>query len=77
MKMREKYTSEDYHKPSDDVKADWDLSGLVQDSQLCFMVGYRVANNAAMPEWKPGTEFKAKREASLKAAAPSAPAKKN
>jgi Zn-dependent M28 family amino/carboxypeptidase len=77
MKMREKYTSEDYHKPSDDVKADWDLSGLVQDSQLCFMVGYRVANHATMPEWKPGTEFKAKREASLKAAAPSAPAKKN
>jgi len=77
MKMREKYTQEDYHKPSDEVKADWDLSGLVQDSQLCFMVGYRVANNAAMPEWKPGTEFKAKREASLKASAPSAPAKKN
>ncbi len=76
MKMREKYTSEDYHKPSDDVKADWDLSGLVQDSQLCFMVGYRVANNAMMPEWKPGTEFKAKREASLKAAAPTKPATK-
>jgi len=76
MKMREKYTQEDYHKPSDDVKADWDLSGLVQDSQLCFMVGYRVANNATMPEWKPGTEFKAKREASLKAAAPAMPATK-
>ncbi len=76
MKMREKYTSEDYHKPSDDVKAEWDLSGLVQDSQLCFMVGYRVANSATMPEWKPGTEFKAKREALLKAAAPAKPATK-
>jgi Zn-dependent M28 family amino/carboxypeptidase len=76
MKMREKYTQEDYHKPSDEVKAGWDLSGLVQDSQLCFMVGYRVANNATMPEWKPGTEFKAKREASLKAAAPANPATK-
>ncbi len=77
MKMREKYTKEDYHKPSDEVKADWDLSGLVQDLQLCFMVGYRVANEPKLPEWKPGTEFKATREASLKAAASSAPAKKN
>ncbi|MBI3484747.1 MAG: M28 family peptidase [Acidobacteria bacterium] len=76
MKVREKYTMEDYHKPSDDVRADWDLSGLVQDSQLYFMVGYRVANEPKMPEWKPGTEFKAKREASLKAAAPAKPATK-
>ncbi|MBI3662339.1 MAG: M28 family peptidase [Acidobacteria bacterium] len=80
MKMREKYTQEDYHKPSDEVKPDWDLSGLVQDAQLYFMVGYRVANDAKMPEWKPGTEFKAKREASLKAAteksAPGKPPKK-
>ncbi|HEV8384041.1 MAG TPA: M28 family peptidase, partial [Candidatus Acidoferrales bacterium] len=80
MKMRAKFTAEDYHKPSDEVKPDWDLSGLVQDAQLFFMVGYRVANESKMPEWKPGTEFKAKREASLKAsagkAAPSKPAKK-
>jgi Zn-dependent M28 family amino/carboxypeptidase len=69
LKMREKYTQEDYHKPSDEVKPDWDLSGLVQDEQLYFMVGYRVANNAAMPVWKPGAEFKAKRDASLREAA--------
>ncbi len=76
MKMRQKYTAEDYHKPSDEVKPDWDLSGLVQDAQLFFMVGYRVANEPKLPEWKPGTEFKARREASLKAAAEtSAPAK--
>jgi Zn-dependent M28 family amino/carboxypeptidase len=76
MKMREKYTAEDYHKPSDEVRPDWNLSGLVQDAQLYFMVGYRVANDAKLPEWKPGTEFKAKREASLKAAAPAKPATK-
>jgi Zn-dependent M28 family amino/carboxypeptidase len=69
MKMRARYTAEDYHKPSDEVKPDWNLSGLVEDAQLFFMVGYRVANESKMPEWKPGTEFKAKRDASLKAAA--------
>jgi Zn-dependent M28 family amino/carboxypeptidase len=66
--MREKYTAEDYHKPSDEVKPDWDLNGMVDDAKLYFQVGYRVANDPKLPEWKPGTEFKAKREATLRQA---------
>jgi Zn-dependent M28 family amino/carboxypeptidase len=68
IEMRKKYTEEDYHKPSDEVKPYWDLSGMVEDLQLLFSVGYRVANANQMPTWSPGTEFKAKREAMLKAA---------
>ncbi|MBI3668788.1 MAG: M28 family peptidase [Acidobacteria bacterium] len=68
MEMRRKYTLEDYHKPSDKVKDYWDLSGAVQDSQLYFLVGYRVANDPRMPEWRPGAEFKATRDASLRQA---------
>jgi Zn-dependent M28 family amino/carboxypeptidase len=70
LEMRQRYTLEDYHKPSDKIKDDWDLSGLVEDCQLYLLVGYRVANDPRMPEWKPGAEFKAKREASLRQAAP-------
>jgi len=70
LQMRQRYTREDYHNPSDKIKDYWDLSGLVQDCQLYFLVGYRVANDRQMPEWKPGAEFKAKREASLRQAAP-------
>ena len=66
--MRKKYTEEDYHKPSDEVKPYWDLSGLVEDLQLLFSVGYRVANAGPFPMWNPGTEFKAKRDAMLKGA---------
>ncbi|MGH9703396.1 MAG: peptidase M28, partial [Candidatus Acidiferrales bacterium] len=66
MKMREQYTANDYHKPSDVIKPYWDLSGDVQDSQLIFLVGYRVANDSKIPEWKSNAEFKAKREASLR-----------
>ena len=65
-KMRERYTREDYHKPSDEVDPDWDLSGLVQDLKLLFSVGYQVANQERYPQWKPGTEFKAKRDAMLR-----------
>ena len=47
------------------MKPDWDLSGAVEDGQMLFEVGYRIAQAKAWPEWKPGTEFKAKREAML------------
>jgi len=63
---REEYTEKDYHAPSDQVKPDWDLSGAVQDAQLLMAVGYRVANADRLPEWKPGNEFKAKRDAMLR-----------
>lgn len=65
-RKRDEYTANDYHKPSDEVKPDWDLAGAVEDTRLLFQVGYRVAQDAAWPEWKPGTEFKAKRDAMLK-----------
>ena len=63
---RDEYTSIDYHQPSDQVKPDWDLSGALEDSQLLFTVGYRVANADRLPEWKPGNEFRATREKMLK-----------
>jgi Zn-dependent M28 family amino/carboxypeptidase len=66
MQMREKYTKEDYHAPSDEVKPDWDPSGAAENAQLFFLVGYRVANAAKYPEWKPGNEFRAVREKQLK-----------
>ena len=63
---RDEYTNRDYHAPSDEIKPDWDLSGALEDAQLMFVVGYRVANAAAFPDWKPGNEFKATRDAMLK-----------
>ncbi len=66
LEMRDKWTTQDYHKPSDQIKPYWDLSGAAEDVQLLFEVGYRVADAPAYPAWKPGTEFKAKRDAMLK-----------
>jgi len=66
LKMLDEFTANDYHKPSDTVKPDWDLSGAVQDLELLFSVGYRVADAAKFPEWSPDSEFRARREAMLK-----------
>ena len=65
-KTRDEYTENDYHKPSDEIKPGWELSGAVQDLQLFFTIGYRVASAARYPEWKAGNEFKAIRDKSLK-----------
>jgi Zn-dependent M28 family amino/carboxypeptidase len=64
---RDEYTNNDYHKPSDEVKADWDLSGGVEDVRVLFKTGVAVAQAADIPQWKPGTEFKAKRDSMMSA----------
>ena len=66
-KTRDEYTANDYHKPTDEIKPNWDLSGAVEDAQLFFRIGWDVANTSVWPTWKPGAEFKAKREDSLRA----------
>ncbi|HEY3161798.1 MAG TPA: M28 family peptidase, partial [Vicinamibacterales bacterium] len=64
--VRDDYTEHDYHKPSDVIKPDWDLSGAAEDLKVFFAVGYRVAQAETFPGWKPGNEFKAARDAMLK-----------
>jgi Zn-dependent M28 family amino/carboxypeptidase len=62
----DEFDSTDYHQVTDNVRPDWDLSGCVQDVQLLFEVGYEVANGEKFPEWKPGSEFKTKRDSMLR-----------
>ena len=65
MQKRDEYTNKDYHKPSDEVKPDWDLTGAADDMRALFKVGHLVGQQDALPQWKPGTEFKAKRDSMM------------
>ncbi len=67
-RLRRDWNERDYHQPSDEVTATWDLTGAAEDLKVYFAVGYRVAEADTMPEWKPGNEFKARRDAALKEA---------
>jgi Zn-dependent M28 family amino/carboxypeptidase len=67
---RDEYNQKDYHKVSDEIKADWDLAGAVEDAQLLTVIGYRVSQFEKFPEWKSGSEFKAKRDESMRGATP-------
>jgi Zn-dependent M28 family amino/carboxypeptidase len=61
----DEYVKRDYHQPSDEFREAWDFSGAVEDMQLAFWLGCRVADAAAMPRWNKGDEFEAARLKSL------------
>ena len=65
---RKEYVSNDYHKPSDEVKPDWDLSGAAEDVRMLFEIGLTVVEGDEWPQWRDGVEFRAVREQSLSAA---------
>ena len=65
LRIRDAYVANDYHKPSDRVNLDWDLSGAVEDLTLYLRAGYEVAQASAWPEWKPGAEWKPARDTML------------
>ena len=55
-----------YHKPSDEYDPSWwDLRGMEQNVRLLFRVGYRLADSNWFPNWREGTEFRAKRDAMM------------
>jgi Zn-dependent M28 family amino/carboxypeptidase len=66
MQVRAEWNEHRYHTPKDVVMPDWDLAGTNEDLKVLFTVGYRVAQADRFPDWKPGNEFKAKRDAMLK-----------
>jgi sugar phosphate permease len=63
--QQEKFEANDYHQPSDELRPDWELSGAVEDTQLLFYLGAKVANAPQMPHWKPGDEFEGARKKAL------------
>jgi Zn-dependent M28 family amino/carboxypeptidase len=63
--MQDEYVAKHYHQPSDEYDATrWDLQGGLEDIELDFLVGRRLANGTEWPAWKPGSEFKAIRDQS-------------
>ncbi|MDZ7360007.1 MAG: M28 family peptidase [candidate division KSB1 bacterium] len=61
----EKWEATKYHQPSDEYDDSWNLDGGLEDTQLFFLVGLKVANAEAMPGWVPGDEFEAARKKAL------------
>jgi len=58
IETRAKYIDENYHKVSDEVKDWWDLSGAVEDLDLYFQIGHRIASGTDWPQWSESSEFR-------------------
>lgn len=56
----EDYTAHRYHQPSDEYKADWDLRGAVQLSNIVLSFTRTLAASAAWPMWNKDAEFQRK-----------------
>jgi Zn-dependent M28 family amino/carboxypeptidase len=63
----DEYTEKNYHRPSDQYDSTWVLDGAIDDLKLLFQVGKRLAFTQKWPEWKEGSEFRARRQKSVAA----------
>jgi Zn-dependent M28 family amino/carboxypeptidase len=64
-KKLDEYYANYYHKPADQVHADFRMDGAVEDLKLLYKVGARLASSSEWPQWKAGSEFKAARDKDL------------
>jgi Zn-dependent M28 family amino/carboxypeptidase len=62
---RDDYIANDYHKVTDEIKPWWDMRGAALDADTLFQVGMQVVRSDTWPEWTPGSEFKARRDAMM------------
>jgi Zn-dependent M28 family amino/carboxypeptidase len=58
------FTAQKYHKVGDEYSADADLRGGVQDLELLYAVGAKLAAEKSWPNWNPDSEFRAARDQS-------------
>jgi len=65
LEKRDTYIAEKYHKPSDNYDPNWDLSGAIDDLRLLFNIAHKLSMESFFPNWKEGSEFKAKRDADM------------
>ncbi len=56
--MQDDYTAHRYHRPADQYDATWNLDGGLEDVELMFQIGKRMAFENTFPQWKEGSEFK-------------------
>lgn len=52
-----KHFKQDYHTPRDRYDPEWDLSGMQQQAQFTFELGYRLANAKTIPKWRAGDPY--------------------
>ncbi|HET6942031.1 MAG TPA: M28 family metallopeptidase [Sphingomicrobium sp.] len=58
------FTGKCYHQTCDAWSPDWNLGGAVQEADLFYAIGAKLANSRDWPRWLPSSEFAKVREQS-------------
>jgi Zn-dependent M28 family amino/carboxypeptidase len=67
LEQQEKWTMENYHKPSDNYEPDkWNFEGMTDDVKVYFEIGYDLSMSQEFPEWSNGFPFKPLRDKMMK-----------
>jgi Zn-dependent M28 family amino/carboxypeptidase len=61
---QEAYTTNNYHQPSDQWKAEWTFDGMARDLDILYSVGRDLADSTGWPNWSKDSEFRAIRDQS-------------
>jgi Zn-dependent M28 family amino/carboxypeptidase len=56
--LDEAYIASRYHKPQDEIQADWDMSGAAQDLELLYQTARGIADGSTWPQWRADAEFR-------------------
>ena len=65
LELAANYSANDYHKVSDEVRDDWDWSGIEQDIGIFTNFIDDLANSGEYPNWYEKSEFRTIRDESL------------
>ena len=56
-KLKDDYNARHYHQPTDEIKREWDYAGAVDDMRFLAELGWRIANDPAMPAYHVNEQF--------------------
>jgi Zn-dependent M28 family amino/carboxypeptidase len=65
-KGAEDYTAHHYHTTNDVFDPNWDLRGILEDTQALYELGEHLGHAGVWPAWYADSPFRAKREAMMK-----------
>lgn len=54
-----RYYAERYHQPADEVRAEFDYGGALQQARFLTRLIWQVAQDTALASWLPGSDFRA------------------
>lgn len=65
-KAAEDYTAHHYHTPNDVFNPNWDLRGILEDTQALYELGEHLSHAGVWPQWYADSPFRSKRETMMK-----------